>query len=143
MQTISAQPYSRRPVPTPKGEGSLGAWAVTLAAWLGIEFANVQRGSIRATSKTTTTDYTALVTDGLILADATVAPLTVTLPTPSAVHDMTVTIKRINGGGNAVTIGGTVDGVVNPTLAAQYDAMTVWADISATPAGAWYKVGEV
>ena len=141
MQSISTQPYAKRPVPTPAGQsGNLKAWADRLAAWLGVEFANVQRGTIRASSKTVTAAYTALNTDGLILADATGGAFTVTLPAPATVHDMMVTIKRLNGGGNAVTIGGTVDGTLNRTLASQYATMTVWADISADPAGAWYRV---
>ena len=144
MQSISSQPYAKRGVPTLAGEGGVVVkFCNALSAWLGIEFANVQRAMIRASSITVTSAYTARITDGLILADATGGAFTVTLPDPATVHDMVVTIKRINGGGNNVTIGGTTDGTLNRTLSSQYATMTVWADISANPAGAWYRISVI
>lgn len=137
MQSLASQPYAKRPVPTPANT-TTPAWAATLAAWLGTEFANVQRGMTRAPSRTVTSATTATASDGLILADATSAPVTVTLPDPRSVPDMAVTIKRTNGGGNAVTVGGTVDGTLNRTLASQYAAMTVWSDGTV-----WWRVAVV
>lgn len=141
MQSISSQPYSKRPVPTPK-DAKLADWADRLAAWLATEFGNVQRGSIRASSQTVTADYTAKVTDGLILVDATLGNVDVTLPLPATVHDMQVCIKRIDGSGNTVTIIGTIDATTDPTLA-QWEAWTIWADISSAPAGTWSLVALV
>lgn len=142
MRFPASQPYTRRAVPTP-APGGLSGWASQLSAWLRLEFANVQRGMASASSRTVTAATTALVTDGLILADATGGAFTVTLPDPSGVPDMVVTVKRLNGGANAVTIGGTVDGAANPTLAAQYDALTVWAHVPTGGTGAWYVVASV
>lgn len=138
MQTVTAQPYAKRPVPDPDGEKSLAAWAAKIASYLGIEFANVQRGQARAGSRTVTDAYTATANDGLILADATSAPFEVTLPDPMAAKDTVLTIKRLNGGGNAVTVGGTVDGTLNPTLGAQWASKTVWSS-----GAAWYTVATV
>lgn len=64
----------------------------------------------------------------LVLADAVGAPFTVTLPSATNRLGREIIIKRMNAGGNAVTIGGTVDGAVNPTLGAQYVKMVVIAD---------------
>lgn len=68
------------------------------------------------------------VMDDLIVCDATGGAFTVTLPPADQVQFLKVSIKRINGGGNAVTIGGTVDASVNPTLASQWSAITVQSD---------------
>lgn len=131
--------YGKRAVPTPTGAGDVAQWASKVAAWLGIEFANMQR-ALQRQSRTVVAATTATATDDLILADATGGAFTVTLPTPTtaAVNDMRVTIKRTNGGGNAVTVGATVDGAANPTLGSQYATMTVWCS-----GGAWWKISAI
>lgn len=78
--------------------------------------------------------YTAQTTDHFIFADATTAAFTVTLPNPADVQCMEVTIKKVDASGHAVTVGGTVDGAVNPSLASRYNAMTVYSD-----GVAWWK----
>lgn len=111
--------YTKRPVPTKPEE---------LPAWLEKEFGNVGRRIAGASHRTVTSNTTVLITDGLILCNAA-GPITVTWPTPIAVtEDWLVTIKRVSGGATTVTIGGTVDGVVSPTLAAQYSSITIWSD---------------
>lgn len=90
-----------------------------------------------------TANYNVLVTDHTVLADATGGAFDVTLP--SAVTALTgaqFTVKRLNAGGNAVTVkstAGTIDGVAAATgiaLTVQYQARTYESD------GAnWHIVG--
>lgn len=121
--------YTKRPVPDIDGSANTTAWADKLTAWLATEFGNVQRRIAGASHRTVTRDTTVLITDGLILCDTTARVIDVTWPVPASVtKDWVVTIKRLNVGANDVTIVGTVDGVVNPTLAAQYKSLTIWSD---------------
>ncbi len=139
--SISGEPYTKRDVPAVLPD--LSRWATNLRGWLSIEFGNVQRGMARAVSRTVTDDTTAGVNDGLIVADATSAPLTVTLPDPNLVGGMIVTILKADGSGNAVTIGGTVSGALNPTLATQYKAKTVQAFVPSPGDGVWLTTASV
>lgn len=93
-----------------------------------IAITNLARSVPPQITTSVTAAYTATTADDLIVCDATGGAFTVTLPEPDQVQFLRLTIKRINGGANAVTIGGTVDGSVNPTLAAQYASMTVQSD---------------
>jgi hypothetical protein len=112
--------YTKRAVPRS---------AAALPGFLEAELGNIQRRIAGASHRTVTADTTVLISDGLILADSTAGPVTVTWPTPiSATEDWMITIKRINAGADAVTIAGTVDGVVDPTLGSQYDSLTIWSD---------------
>lgn len=117
---LGGTPYTKRPVPTdPAG----------LAAWLAVELGNLQRRTASASSRTVTGNTTVLATDGLILCDCTAGALSVTWPTPlPQTKDWVTIVKKIDGSANAVTLVGTFDGVVNPTLAAQYKSKTVWSD---------------
>lgn len=120
-------PYSKRPVPNPGDD--LSVWAKKLVAWLGIELGNVSRRTAAASTRAVTGNATVLGTDGMILCNTTGGAITVTWPTPiNQTEDWVITIKRVNAGANAVTIAGTVDGVANPTLAAQYKSITIWSD---------------
>lgn len=107
-------PYKKRPAPTQYSQ-----------AWLDIEHGNLQRAIPVQTVKTVKSDYTATSLDFTIRADATDGPITITLPPPEQVEWLYLNIKKIDSSGNTVTIAGTVDGVVNPTLTAQYDSITV------------------
>lgn len=129
MQSVTAQPYSRRPVETELKK---------LAAWLGIEFMNVQRSVARASARTVTSATTATTNDGLILVDTTGGAVTVTLPDPTTCENTQLVIKRISGGGNNVTIGGTVDGTISPTLTVQWASMMVWSNGTG-----WFKVAAI
>jgi hypothetical protein len=71
------------------------------------------------------TGVTAVAWD-VIEADATSAPITVTLPTNTA--GVTVFVKKMDSTANAVTITGTIDGVTNPTLTNQYQTISLVAD---------------
>lgn len=140
MFPTAGQSYTKGAVPQP-GTDAL-SWGRRLAIWLGTELGNVQRATARASSRTVTVATTATITDDVILANATGGAFTVTLPDPTTVLEAVFTVKRLNGGGNAVTIGGTVDGTVNPSLGSQYASMTVKA-IGTNDSAAWYKVAEL
>jgi hypothetical protein len=77
--------------------------------------------------------YTITEDDDIILADATGGAFSVTLPAVSGeARDSTSTVKRMNGGANAVTIATpgaeTVDGAANHVLSDQYDCVTLSTD---------------
>ena len=117
---LSGFGYTKRPVPTD---------AAGLPPWLPTEFGNIQRQIAGASTRTITASTTVELSDGLILCDTTGGAINVTWPaTISATKDWLVTIKRISAGGFNVTLVGTFDGAVNPTLAAQYASKTIWSD---------------
>ena len=66
----------------------------------------------------------------VVLADATAAAFTVTLPTPTS--GRMVTVKKVDASANAVTVGPaaaeTIDGAASATLAAQWDVATFVSD---------------
>jgi hypothetical protein len=70
--------------------------------------------------------------DKIVLADATGGAFTVTLPDATLrKNQQPITVKRMNGGGNAVTIGsaaGTIDGAATTSLAAQYATKSFVSD---------------
>ena len=71
-----------------------------------------------------TAAYTAKGTDFLIRANATGGAFSVTLPPAAQNKGKILVVKRMNGGGNAVTLDGnaaeTVDGAATVALGAQY-----------------------
>lgn len=96
--------------------------------------------ALEVVSKTGT--YAATMRDGVILGDATGGAFTVTLPTAVGRAGKTFTVKRINSGGNAVTVGTTssqtIDGSTTYALSSQYASVTVVSD------GAnWHIIGKV
>lgn len=68
---------------------------------------------------------TATRADQTIVVDATGGARTVTLPLPDQAAGLVVSIVKVDASANAVTIGATVSGVVNPTLATRYKSKTV------------------
>lgn len=98
-------------------------------------------GSVSMAIKSVTAAYTITATDNTILADATAAGFTITLPAPSAaITGRIYTIKKIGTGDidNAVTImpgGGTIEG------GASYIIYNDWTYITVQTDGAnWYIV---
>lgn len=85
--------------------------------------------TIKRASKTA--DYT-IVDETLILADATSAAMTVTLPAASTLVDTPVHVKKIDSSSNAVTIDGngseTIDGQLTAAMAVQYTTLTLVSD---------------
>lgn len=116
MPTIFARPsYSRREVPTSPDQ---------LAGWLRTELSNIQRAVPSTRSRTVMDDGPIKATDFVIYADASHGAFTLRLPSPDQVHDLLVTVKKIDAA-NAVTISGPIDGAASYVLAAQYDAVTI------------------
>lgn len=78
---------------------------------------------------TETTTDTLTVSDDTVLADATSAAFTLTLPTAVGNTGKTFTIKKIDSTVNLVTIDGdgseTIDGDANRKLATQYESITL------------------
>lgn len=81
---------------------------------------------------TKTTAYTLTATDSVILANATTAAFTCTLPTAVGITGRQYTIKRINSGANNVTVGCSasqvIDGAATKTLGSQWSTLTVVSD---------------
>lgn len=79
-----------------------------------------------------TAAYNLLAEDWLVLADATGGAFTVTLPPAASVRNRAYVVKRLNSGGNAVTLDGngseTIDGATTLPLTAQYQVATVYSD---------------
>lgn len=71
-------------------------------------------------------NLTLISTNEACYVDATAGPINITLPPPSAgTAGQTFRIMKVDASANAVTIVGTVNGVVNPTLAVRYANKTV------------------
>lgn len=61
-----------------------------------------------------------------VFADATGGAYAVTLPSVGALlGNSEVTVMKTDSSANAITLTGTVNGVANPTLAAQYNSKTI------------------
>ena len=80
-----------------------------------------------------TTGYTAVDTDHTILADATSAAFTVTLPAVAAIPTGRIyNIKKLDSTGNNVTVDANaaelIDGATTAVIAAQFNSLTVQSD---------------
>jgi hypothetical protein len=79
-----------------------------------------------------TGNTTVQASDDIISANATGGVIQVTLPSASVLFQGTLTklikVMKSDSSANAVTIIGTVNGIVNPSLAAQYQAYDIWTD---------------
>lgn len=73
--------------------------------------------------------YTATGTDHTILADATAAPVTVTLPLSASYAGKVLHVKKVDASANAVTVAcsgsDTIEGSASTSLAAQWDGVSV------------------
>jgi len=81
--------------------------------------------------RSVSTTYTALPTDGVILADATSAAFTVTLPAAANVTNQMYVVKKVDAS-NTVTVDAdgseTIDGATTHSLSSQYDSVHVVSD---------------
>ena len=88
-----------------------------------------------------TSAYTVLISDEIIVGDATSSAFTITLPTAVGVTGQTYTIKRINTVGNNVTVGTTssqtIDGLTTYVLDAQFQYVKVVSNGSN-----WFVIGK-
>lgn len=127
MNILARPPYSPPQAPT--------AYSTT---WIRTQLANLTRAiAFQGTRKVLAADVVE-ATDDTILCDATAGAFNITLPLASQVQFLRVTIKKIDASANAVTLVGTIDGAVNPTLPAQYKSKTIQSDGSA-----WYTLATV
>lgn len=122
--TIFARGSYAQPRPIPFGYD---------ATFFGVELANIARAIPPSTVRTfvaTASNFvdTPRATDSIILYNTTAHAITVQLPQPDQAQRLVLTCKRINAGANLVTLVGTIDGVVNRTLSAQYKAFTIVSD---------------
>lgn len=79
-----------------------------------------------------TAAYTATANDNIITGDATGGAFSITLPTAVGIPGRSYTIKRLNSGGNAVTVATTssqtIDGASTVGLSAQWQSVRVVSD---------------
>lgn len=77
------------------------------------------------TTAAKTANYTATTSDFFIPVDATSGAITIALPAAATSTNTVFCVKKIDSGGNAVTVDGnaseTIDGTTTKALAAQWD----------------------
>jgi hypothetical protein len=115
--TLARKPFSRDTAPP--------SWSPN---FLDRMFGLLERAFVPQSVKLVDSAYVAPINDQTITVDASAAGVTVSLPDPSRVAYVVWTIKKVDASANAVTIGATVDGVANPTLATRWKSMTVQSD---------------
>jgi hypothetical protein len=114
---LAQQPYSKRDIPPEYDR-----------AWFATELGNIQRAIPKnAVTRVTTASFTPTVQDRTLLIDTTTGAVTIRLPAPSRVAGLLLTVKKVAGAA-AVTLLGTVDATVNPTLGALYAGITIQSD---------------
>ncbi len=116
-QAFLAAAYSRRPAPKEYDP-----------AWINVELARVAKSMPSYVIRRVTANTTLQINDGMVVGDATAGAFTITLPSPSLGSGQPVTIKKSDTSVNAITIGGTVDGVLNRTLSVQNDSIIIQSD---------------
>lgn len=110
-------PYAKRGVPHAYDAG-----------WFTLELGNLQRAMPSIAIRTVRSDYVPTSLDSTVLVDASAGPVTIAVPKAPQAQGFRLTIKKIDASGNAVMVSATVDATTNPTLATQYDAMTIQSD---------------
>lgn len=94
--------------------------------------AGTAAGSVGYAVATKTTTYTALLSDGVILGNATGGAFSVTLPTAVGYTGLRFIVKKIDASANAVTIATTsaqtIDGAATVSLTAQWQVQEVVSD---------------
>jgi len=95
----------------------------------GIELGEVKKKSIKSI---TTTPYTQIENDDIILVDATLGAATVNLLGSANRTGKQIIIKKIDVSANSVTIdpanAETIDGAATNVLSSQYDSITLVSD---------------
>jgi hypothetical protein len=109
-------PYTKRPTP----------FSYT-GDWLAVEFGNIQRAIPPQLVRIAYASEKPSLQDRTVLYDASGGAITVTLPDPSLVQGIIWTFKKWDNSLSTVTLVGVVDGITNPVLSAQYDAVTIQA----------------
>lgn len=88
--------------------------------------------ALRINSRAVTTSTSATTDDYLILANATSASITVTLPVAADSDGTVIVVKKTDSSSNTVVVDGngseTIDGATTQTLTSQYDSISVACD---------------
>jgi len=114
---LARPPYNRRDVPREYQQG-----------WWGTELGNIQRAiPTFAILRLTNGTYTPVATDRTILCDCTGSGVTIVLQDPARQQGLELIIKKV-AGTNAVSIIGTIDSTVNPSLTSPFESMTIQSD---------------
>ena len=86
-------------------------------------------GATRGAFRSVTTTGTVVSGDYLLLCDATVGAITMTLPAAALVPGRIYAFKRINAGANTVTVDGygaeTIDGVATHVMTPQWNSLLI------------------
>lgn len=128
MPVLAARtPYSRRSAPTDPLKG-----------WLDMELHNLQRALVPVRGRSVTASTEATASDHVILCNPASGAIVVDFPLADQAQYMEITIKQVVSNANTVTLSGTFDTAVNPTLGGINRALTVWSD-----GIAWYVIGKV
>ncbi len=106
--------------------------ALLAGTWSFTQWMDALNSLLSGTTAVSSTPYTMLATDSLILVDATGGAATVDVIAIASHRGSKVTVKKIDSSGNSVTVDGdgseTFDGVTTVVLAAQYDSVTFQHD---------------
>ena len=109
--------YSRRPAPK-----------IYDPLFLNTELSRIAASMTSYVIRNVTAATTMQKNDGMLVCNATAGAITVTLPSPAVGSGQPVTIKKSDATANAITIGGTVDGVLNRTLPQKSDTLVIQSD---------------
>lgn len=88
--------------------------------------------------RTVTASTEATASDHVILCNPASGAIVVDFPLADQAQYMEICIKQVVSNANTVTLSGTFDTVVNPTLGGINRALTVWSD-----GIAWYVIAKV
>lgn len=113
-----------------------GSWDNAWVNWFTTITRMVQTGTLYPT-RSVSMSVSAVLSDSIILADASAGALTVTLPNPATTKDKRFVIKKTDSGGNAVTVSpasGLIDG------AATYDVTLALGSVDVVSDGANYWI---
>jgi hypothetical protein len=114
--------YQRRPVP-PDAEA--------LPGFLTQELQTIQAAIRPPSSMNVSNSVTVSPLYRFLECDTTSGGFTVTLPDATRVHDMEITLKKIDATLNVVTIatlGGLIDGATTTTIATRWGSKTLYSD---------------
>jgi hypothetical protein len=92
------------------------------------EFGNIQRTMPPFICRTVTVNTNQALDDRYLLVDATTGARQVTLLHPTNWQAFPFTVKKTDASANAVTLIGTVEGIVNPVLSGQFWSIDMYSD---------------
>jgi len=106
-----------------------GSWQTAKGATTPLTYSTLAAGTSSSTTAVSSTPYTVLSTDEVVLVDPTSANITVDLPAAGSNSGRTVTIKHYSGSTNTVTVDGnsseTIDGTTTIVLSTRASATLV------------------